>query len=208
MPATPTRWITLPHLCSWHVCPDLLGLYTHRTFCSNLCPTCPSMGFPEKSQGKLTSRATPFACVALMGVGLLGLFCSFPAVRWEQEAREKCFSSGQGFLLSSHKASASCSKFLMNAFHLKSSLALKEANFDSTVSQDNLARKYPDEFSFFFFFFPFKVGNGHERLQSGTEVEINSRELMQHHWSKAVSRDAWWSSEFKEVRWCFLFLLL
>lgn len=82
---------------------------------------------------------------------------------------EKCSGSGQGFLLSSRKAAASCSKFLMITFHLKSSLALKEANFDSTVSHDNLVRMYSDEFSFFFFF-SFKVGNEHEKMQSGTEI--------------------------------------
>lgn len=56
----------------------------------------------------------------------------------------------------------------MTTFYLKSSLALKEANFDSTVSQDNLARKYSDEFNIHFFFF--KVGNEHEKMQSGTEI--------------------------------------
>lgn len=34
----PTQHITLPTLCSWHLCPDLLGLYTNRIFCRNLCP--------------------------------------------------------------------------------------------------------------------------------------------------------------------------
>lgn len=37
----------------------------------------------------------------------------------------------------------------------------------------------------------FKVGNEHNKVQSGTEIEINPRELMQHHWGKTVSRDAW-----------------
>lgn len=73
----------------------------------------------------------------------------------------KCTGSGQGCFLSSFKASASGSKFLMTTSHLKSSLALKEANFDSTASQDNLARKLSDEFSILFFFF--YVGGEHEK---------------------------------------------
>lgn len=144
------------------------------------CPACPSMVFPEKSQGKLTSRAILFACVAPMGVGLLSS-CVLRA--------------------GSHgEASASCSKFLMTTFHLKSSLALREANIDSSVSQDNLARKYSDEFRFF-------LRWGMSMKKKTWNRNINSRELMQHRWSKAISRDAWWSFEFKEVRWCFIFLL-
>lgn len=30
----------------------------------------------------------------------------------------------------------------------------------------------------------FKVGNEHDKVQSGTEIEINPRELMQYHWGK------------------------
>ena len=36
----------------------------------------------------------------------------------------------------------------------------------------------------------FKVGNEHDKVQSGTEIEINPRELMQYRWGKAVSRHA------------------
>lgn len=122
---------------------------------------------PEKSQGKLPSYATPLCLCGPDAGGAPGA-ADFQLCAESRKPMEKCSGSGQGFFLSSHKASASCSKFLMTTFHLKSSLALKEANFDSTVSQDNLARKYSDEFNILFFFF--KVGNEHEKMQSGTEI--------------------------------------
>lgn len=45
-------------------------------------------------------------------------------------------------------------------------------------------------------------------MQSGTEIEINPRELMQHHWDKAVSRDAWSSFEFEEIKVMFHILVI
>lgn len=74
----------------------------------------------------------------------------------------------------------------MTTFHLNLSLALKEANFNSTVSQDNLARKKSDEFSSFFL----RWGISMKKMQSGTEIEINPTDMMQRCWGKAICMDA------------------
>lgn len=116
------------------------------------------MLFPDNSQRTFTSHA--ICLCGHDGSELPELLRRTPAVYSEQDTHWGVDGSGQGFFLSSFKAPASCSKFLMTTFHLKSSSALKEASFDSTVSQDNLARKQSDEFSILY---SFQVGNKQEK---------------------------------------------
>lgn len=75
------------------------------------------------------------------GGELLGQLYRLLAMCYEQEAQWEVHLFKQGFFLYSIKASASCSKFLMTTYHLKLSCFLKVTIFNSTISQDNLARK-------------------------------------------------------------------
>lgn len=128
----PTVWITLPDLA--------VGTHAQRFTCALHKQNLLQKSLPHLST--VFPAKAHFVCCPLRLRGHdAGGSTDFQLCVESRKPTGKYIDSGQGFFLSSFKAPASCSKFLMTTYHLKSSLALKEAKFDSAGSQDNLARK-------------------------------------------------------------------
>lgn len=168
---------------------NVLGLSVNRDFYRKCLLPFVSQHFFPKRQKRLLSYASLRLCGhAVMGV--LGGRAFLQAASWVLKAGSpwEVPGSSLGFFLSSVKASASCSKFLITTFHLKSPLVLKEANFNSTVSQDNLARKQSDDFKFLYFL---RWGNW---VWKQWNEEQKEKSIPQSWWNitKAVWRDACW----------------
>lgn len=141
-----------PHSLQLAHVPRFIWTLPKQNFLQKPLPHLSINGFPREELGKAHFMCHPPLLVwPRWGWGSRGCSADLQLCAESRKPKEKRSGSSQGFFLSSHKASPSCSKFLMTTFHLKSSLALKEANFDSTASQDNLARKY-SEFNILFFF--------------------------------------------------------
>lgn len=153
MPASlypaPTQCITPPPLFAVGMCAQIYLDSTQTGFSAEISAPLVHQWFSQRKRFFICQP--PLCLCGPDGCGAPGA-ADFQLCAKSRKPMEKGSGSGQRFFLSSRKASASCSKFLMTTFHLKSSLALKEANFDSTVSQDNLARKYSDEFNILFSF--------------------------------------------------------